>query len=111
LLSLTISYSTGSSTKTDTVTISLNGRKMLSKKKYENVSFSMKFKGVKELYYYDTFDRQQISQSTLTKTSSGEFYLSLDPFNEGEPSQEDNMIIRSQQLFFIDPNDKENEIL
>ncbi|HUS01765.1 MAG TPA: hypothetical protein VMY77_08560 [Chitinophagaceae bacterium] len=65
-----------------------------------------------ELYYHDTSDYcKTISQSTLVKTSEGEFYLSLDPFNEGVPSEGDNMIIKSRQLFFIDQNDKEQEII
>jgi hypothetical protein len=110
LLSLKVSYSTDNSAETDDVTIRLNGRKMLPKNKQENVLFSLRFQGMRELYYHDTFDSKAISHSTLTKNSTGEFYLSLDPFDEGEPSEEDNMIVKSKQLFFMDENDKEHEI-
>jgi hypothetical protein len=110
LLSLSVKYGVDSSTSTDEVTIKLNGRKVLPKNKHEKVPFSLKFKGMTELNYYDTFDSKAISQSTLSKVSSGEFYLSLDPYTEGEPSEEDNMIVKSKQLFFIDENDTEHEI-
>lgn len=111
LLAVNITYSTDSSTATNDVIIKLDGRKVLRKNKYENVLFSLKFKGMTELNYHDTSDYcKTISQSTLVKTAAGEFYLSLDPFEEGEPSEEDNMIIKSKQLFCIDQNDKEQEI-
>ncbi len=63
-----------------------------------------------EFDYHDTFDCKTISQSTLTKTSLGRFFLSLDPFHEDLPSEEDNMVIKSLELFFIDPYNVKHQI-
>ena len=103
LLTLYLEYGSHSSKGLDSVTIKVNGKKFLPKEKFENVIFSLEFNVLSEFNFYETFDCKTISQSTLTKTVVGQFYLSLDPFNEDNPSEEDNMIIKSQELYFIDP--------
>ena len=110
VITLYLEYGSKNSQGVDNITIQVNGRKFLSKGKFENATFSLKFNALLEFNFYDCFDCKAISQSTLTKTSLGQFYLSLDPFSEDKPSEEDNMIIKSQELFFIDPNGKSHQI-
>jgi hypothetical protein len=110
LLTIQLEYGEDNSIRSDVVTIRLNGRKVLSKSKYEDVLFSLQFKGMLEFDYHDTFDCKTISQSTFTKTTLGQFYLSLDPFHEDLPSEEDNMVIKSLELFFIDPYNVKHQI-
>ena len=111
LLTIQLEYGTDNTLTSDMVTVKLSGRKVVTKNRYENVLFSLEFKGMLEFYYHDTFDSKTISQSTLTKTSLGQFYLSLDPFHEDQPSEEDNMVIKSKKLFLIDANSESFEIL
>jgi hypothetical protein len=111
LLNIQIEYETDNTISSDTVTVKLQGRKGVTKNRYEHILFSLQFKGMLEFYYHDIFDSKAISQSTLTKTSGGQFYLSLDPFHEDNPSEEDNMVIKSKSLFLIDPNGESFEIL
>ena len=104
LLTLYLEYSTHKTKGLDSVTIKVNGKRFLPKGKFENVIFSLEFNVLLEFDFYEKFDNKTISQSTLTKTFVGQFYLSLDPFHEDNPSEEDNMIIKSQKLYFIDPS-------
>ena len=104
LLTLYLEYSTHKTKGLDSVTIKVNGKRFLPKGKFENVIFSLEFNVLLEFDFYEKFDNKTISQSTLTKTFVGQFYLSLDPFHEDNPSEEDNMIIKSQELYFIAPS-------
>jgi hypothetical protein len=111
LLTLYLEYGSHNSKGLDSVTIKVNGKKFLPKGKFENVIFSLEFNALLEFNFYEMFDCKTISQSTLTKTSLGQFYLSLDPFHEDNPSEEDNMSIKSQELFFIDPIQIQHQII
>ena len=111
VITLYLEYGSQNSQAVNHVTIKINGRKFLPKGKFENATFSLKFNVLLEFNFYDCFDSKVISQSTLTKTSLGQFYLSLDPFFEDKPSEEDNMIIKSQELFFIDPDGIKHQIV
>ena len=102
LLTLYLEFGSHNSKGLDSVTIKVSGKKFLPKGKFENIIFSLEFNIVSEFNFYEKFDCKTISQSTLTKTFVGQFYLSLDPFHEDNPSEEDNMIIKSQELYFID---------
>jgi hypothetical protein len=110
VLTLNLEYGSQNSNGFDTLSIKVNGKKFLSKGKIEHVIFSLQFRVLTEFYYNEKFDCKTISQSTLTRTSLGHFYLSLDPFHEDSPSEEDNMIVKSKELFFIDPEGIEHQI-
>ena len=110
LLTLYLEYSTHKTKGLDSVTIKVNGKRFLPKGKFENVIFSLEFNVLLEFDFYEKFDNKTISQSTLTKTFVGQFYLSLDPFHEENPSEDDNMIIKSQELYFIDSSGSKYQI-
>ncbi len=101
LLAITLKFDINNSKDSNLITVCFKG---------QNV-FSLQFIGVKEFYYFDTYDCLTISQSTLIKTLEGQFYLSLDPFCEGEPSDKDNMIIKSKEMFLIDSNGNRHQII
>ena len=111
LLTLYLEYGSNNSKDLDRITIKFNGKKFLPIEKFETVIFSLEFNELLEFNYYEKFDCKTISQSTMTKTSLGQFYLSLDPFHEDNPSEEDNMIIKSKELFFIDPFGIKHQII
>lgn len=93
-----------------TVTIKLKIRKALPKNKWEIVCVSLFFEEASEFYFYDSFDCRSVSQSTLLKTESGHYYLSLDPYEEGRISEQDNMVVRSKMLHLLDEDGQRHEL-
>jgi len=111
ILSLLLEYDSNNSKGFDSLILRINGKKLNTKGEFENSIFSLEFKILSEFYYNEKFDSKTISQSTLTKTTLSRFYLSLDPFREDNPSDDDNMVIESQELFLIDASGIKNQII
>ncbi len=101
LMAVQVEYYNGETVWADTVTLKLKGRKLLSRQKWEVVPFALVFEKTIKFDFLDTFDSRIISQSTLARTESG-YYLSLDPFDEGQLSERDNIVIISEFLYFLD---------
>ncbi|KAB7730236.1 hypothetical protein F5984_13770 [Rudanella paleaurantiibacter] len=101
LMAVQIEYYNGETVWADTVTLKLKGRRLLSRQKWEFVPFALVFEKTIKFDFLDTFDNRIVSQPTLVRTESG-YYLLLDPFDEGQPSERDNMVIASEFLYLLD---------
>ena len=102
VLSLCLEYDSSVLQNDDRIILRVKGRKFLPQGKFETAIFSLEFHRLKEFIYYEEFDSKTISHWTLVKTSLDQFYLALDPAQEDNPSERDNMVVQSQYLFFTD---------
>ena len=99
IISFEMTYSIDS-----TITIVLQVRKHQHKQQYEPSRITLMFQQVTEIDLLEDFTTQgNYSDVVLARLSDNQFYLSLDPFdNSGEPSDNDNFVIKAKQLSFID---------
>ena len=75
-------------------------RKSVENQKFEKCEIEFVFRGVANIEISEDFGTKGgFSDITLTKTSDGNFYLSLDPYgNTNEPHDNDNFIIVGSSL-------------
>lgn len=86
-----------------TVTVVLQVRKHLPKQQYQPSRIIFVFQQVTELDVLEDFGTEgNYSDVILTRLDDNQFYLSLDPFdNTGEPSGNDNFVIKAKLLLFM----------
>jgi len=81
-------------------TIRLLVRKSVGKQRFQKCEIELLFTGVANIDISEDFrTKGGFSDITFTKTSDGNFYLSLDPYgNTGEPHENDNFVIVGSSL-------------
>lgn len=102
LVGVHVDYANTSLASSDKVTLLFKGRKITTPNRWVIVPFSLEFQPAVDFQFNEDFRSRAISQSTLVKLDSEHFYLSLDPSEEGHPSIEDNMLVKSTGLHFMD---------
>lgn len=87
-------------------------RKCIAKNKYEKITATLEFKGVKELDLYEDFPTNGgWTNITLARLDNSEIYLSFDPYdNTGLPHERDNWTIKAKSLHFINEEGVKEEI-
>lgn len=80
-------------------TVILNGRKRTADKKIESKVIEIRLKGLVNFNISEDFTSRYYSDITLTKLENGDFYLSLDPYdNTNRPNEQDNFVFRCKEI-------------
>lgn len=86
------------------VSIALNVRKYIGEQQFEPCTIVLEFTQTVEVDICEDFRTQgSYTDIVLAQIDDGHFYLSLDPYsNSGQPSDNDNFVIKAKQLSIID---------
>jgi hypothetical protein len=82
------------------VKIKLKLRKSLSSTKFEDTFCTLHFENIEQVDIFEDFGTgTNYSDITLIRLNNGNFYLSLDPYdNTNLPNEKDNFIVKSSSL-------------
>jgi hypothetical protein len=84
--------------------VEISVRRKLPRQKFTPCKINFEFHNLSEVSFFEDFGSEcDYSDITLLQLDNGDFYLSLDPYgNTGLPNENDNLVIKSKNLIFVD---------